>query len=155
MPHYNMNQENLPNPNESLISDTNYIGKIVYGWKRANKYLYIGASTVGTSRPFSKSHEIINTIDYWIKGDCIDIWYTETPESLERFLIKTLNPPYNRSSKSINKVCTRCNKKFLTKEEFNCCYPCLAFYRSSQKPRLKKSILERDKKYIRYLYGEQ
>lgn len=151
-----MTSESLPVPSLSLIAFVEYNEPLVYGWRRKEKYLYIGMTSIGTKRPFYKNHHIINKFDSWQYGDAIDIWFTSNPRALEKSLINKLNPPYNKSKYSLEKICIRCNKKFFTKEQFAVCYPCLNFYRTKDKHRFNDFYPKpTDIKYQRYLNGEQ
>ncbi len=69
------------------------IKELVYGWRRDNKYLYIGYSSKGFSRIYN--HDIINKVELILESDFIDIWMPASP-NLELYLILKHRPEYNR-----------------------------------------------------------
>src|SRR6266704_6138303 len=71
---------------------------IVYGWRRGDKYLYIGCGQHGIDRPFSFVHHVIGVKDKVRESDKLDIWlqlsYTDAL-TFERMLIERYRPMYN------------------------------------------------------------
>jgi len=144
-------------PDKLITVNDFYEGKIVYGWRRDDKYLYIGMSNKGSSRPFT-NHHVIGKKDKWLDRDIIAIWYTLNPWGLEKLLIEKYNPVYN--GKPVKRICKRCNKQFWSKVTV-ACEPCLDYYRRNatldSKMQYTKSLekLKRDKGFRKYLSGEQ
>jgi len=140
-------------PIKSLKDNDFYEGRIVYGWRRIETYLYIGMSFIGSWRPFG-NHHVIGKVEKRLEEDFIDIWHTNNPRELERELIKKLTPKYN--GVLTEKICIRCNHRFETKEQVACCPPCLTFYRTNNITKFNKyRAIPKSREFKRYLAGEQ
>jgi hypothetical protein len=70
----------------------------VYGWRRGNRWLYVGASRVGCAR-FLGDHHVIGKRAPLRPGDEIVVWPVRGPAArarLEWQLVQELQPLYNR-----------------------------------------------------------
>jgi hypothetical protein len=122
-----------PTPHKSIKVFEYYSGNIVYGWRRGNRYLYIGMSTKGSERAFNKDHHVIGKVEDWNKRDVIDIWQTDSPKELESVLIKKLKPKYNGSTIT-SKRCIRCNYRSALVGHL--CSPCRELYKKISESRV-------------------
>jgi len=81
------------------LSGTLIVQPCVYGWFRDNQCLYVGASTNGIGRCFSRAHQAIGKRDV-VKGSdtfkIIPVPNRRTMHILERTLINKYKPPHNR-----------------------------------------------------------
>jgi len=70
---------------------------LVYGWRRGEKYLYIGLSGVGLTR-LNNGHHVFGR-DKLLSTDEIDVWYCDSRLEaglLESKLIKEHKPKHNK-----------------------------------------------------------
>jgi len=71
---------------------------LVYVWKREGVNLYIGVSRIGFTRPFGKSHHIINKLDQIRDTDTFDFYFFDEFDraaALERVLTVMDHSRYN------------------------------------------------------------
>lgn len=143
----------FPQPDKSLTEYIKYSSPIVYGWRRGDLYLYIGASINGTYRPF-KGHHIINTREKLLPGDIIDIWCIPSEiYELEARLIKKFKPKYNVDNKveltidNLDFSILKNKKKEPEKKE-------KVLLSRTQYGKVRDNLMK-DKNYLRYLKGEQ
>lgn len=76
------------------------LGPLVYLALGRNDILYVGMSSVGLSRVFAQNHSVISNIIKDITS--IELYQTRTveeAESLEKKLIKEMQPKYNKLGK--------------------------------------------------------
>ena len=92
----------------------------IYGWRRGDKWLYIGYSKWGLTRLISKQHEIFVKFEVW-DTDEFFMWQPKEIsqkdlKDLEKVLITMLSPKYNaclREDSKRRKVRTRDGEKVL------------------------------------------
>ena len=77
-------------------------GNCIYGWRRGDKWLYIGLSEYGLNRITNRSHHILDIPEGMYSNDKIYVWYFPHSEreylyELERLLIEIYKPELNKN----------------------------------------------------------
>ena len=83
-----MNLDRKPDTEIDGLSFNTWCGSCVYAWKRGDRYLYIGSSSRGLSRPLC--HSVIGVAERVQDSDIVEAWFFEEeyPESgLPQFLL--------------------------------------------------------------------
>ena len=75
-------------------------GSCIYGWKRGDKWLYIGSSENGLRRILDRNHGILDIPDCLYSNDKLYVWYfpwmdKKQLQNLENLIIKAYIPDYN------------------------------------------------------------
>ena len=105
-------------PNESLTGkQLKTLGDIcVYGWRRGESYLYVGASGKALGR--IGTHNTIGKVEPILDDDRIDFWKFDNWEDAEMFEItmnKAFRPKYSApvpTGMNAELECPRCKRKF-------------------------------------------
>jgi len=89
----------MQKPDLTLAGMPNWRAFAVYGWRRNERYLYIGVTAKGYRRPFY-NHDVIDKADDVREGDHFDFWFfpnREVAASFESAMIALFQPSYNKS----------------------------------------------------------